>query len=529
MLEKRCGFTLMEILGAIIIMGLLLLLTFPSIIGRIKKATIDIDKATKELIFSSSVIYLEKNKNDFPLTKGNVYCLSLETLINSGELMDNLINVKTGEKIDSTNVIKITIKNGANLDYKIVKPNQCTEVINEPEIPEEPEIPDEPIYYADNSGASQPVLGEGMIPIKWSSNKWVKADLEQKWYDYDLKEWANVVLVTNALRDYYKDGDSGIDINESHVLAYLVWVPRYKYKLFNVNTDWQIDPRLIEIEFESKTTSKSMGTKNGQWLTHPAFTFGTKELEGFWVGKFETTGTSQTPTVKPRISALRNQTVSQQFNTLKKFNTQTTYGLPSSLDAHMMKNIEWGAVTYLSHSNYGKGNKEVWINNSPGYTTGCGGSSASDSPNPWYDCPIQYDADPNGYNSGEASTSGNLYGVYDMSGGSWECVMGVMRASNGIDLILGVSGFTKTTLPDEKYIDKYIYGQGDWEHYNRILGDATGETSEWYEDYNYFIDNNSSWFYRGGNSESGIRAGLFGYHHDTGLADNDVGCRLVVS
>ncbi len=523
---KRQGFTLMEILGAIIIMGLLLLLTFPSIIGRIKKATIDIDKATKELILSSSIIYLEKNKNDFPLTKGDVYCLSLETLINSGELMDNLINVKTGEKIDSTNVIKITIKNGANIDYKIVKPNQCTEVINEPEIPEEPEIPDEPIYYADNSGASQPVLGEGMIPIKWSSNKWIKADLEQKWYDYDLKEWANVVLVTNASRDYYKDGASGIDINESHVLAYLVWIPRYKYQLFNANTDWSIDFRLINVEFESKTTPKSMGTKNGQWLTHPAFTFGTKELEGFWVGKFETTGTSQTPTVKPGEISLRNQTINQQFNTLKNFNTQTTYGLPSSLDAHMMKNTEWGAVAYLGHSKYGKGNEEVWINNSRNFTTGCTGTKASDSPNAYYDCPVEY---TNDYNGGQASTSGNLYGVYDMSGGSWESVMGVMRSSNGTDLLLGNSGFKKTTIPDDKYLDKYPYGTSDMDFSHRILGDATGETESWNNDYNYFIESTATWFYRGGYKESGMYAGLFSFSCDSGELDSNTSCRLVVS
>ena len=44
---------------------------------------------------------------------------------------------------------------------------------------------------------------------------------------------------------------------------------------------------MINVEFETKDIPKSNGTSNGEWLTHPAFTFGNTELNGFWVGKFE--------------------------------------------------------------------------------------------------------------------------------------------------------------------------------------------------------------------------------------------------
>ena len=59
-----------------------------------------------------------------------------------------------------------------------------------------------------------------------------------------------------------------------------VWIPRYKYKLFNVSGT-TTSAQMIEIEFENSTTSKSSGSQNGEWLTHPAFTFGTTELNGF--------------------------------------------------------------------------------------------------------------------------------------------------------------------------------------------------------------------------------------------------------
>ena len=65
-----------------------------------------------------------------------------------------------------------------------------------------------------------------------------------------------------------------------------VWIPRYKYQLFNVEGA-QTTAQMINIEFENNSTSKSSGTQNSQWLTHPAFTFGDTELNGIWVGKFE--------------------------------------------------------------------------------------------------------------------------------------------------------------------------------------------------------------------------------------------------
>ena len=119
----------------------------------------------------------------------------------------------------------------------------------------------------------------------------------------------------------------------------------------------------IEIVFENKNTDKSLGTSVDSYLTHPAFTFGGNELNGIWVGKFETTGTAQKPTVlaydsryteTSNITSLTNQNLSTQFLTSQKIN----YGL-SKKEASMLKNMEWGAVAYLSHSKYGINNYNI--------------------------------------------------------------------------------------------------------------------------------------------------------------------------
>ncbi len=185
-----------------------------------------------------------------------------------------------------------------------------------------------------------------MVPIIREGEKWIKANVYKKWYNYITSDWANVVLVKEASRNNYKNAAPGTEILEQDILAYLVWIPRYRYKLFNVSAGSSAK-RTIEIEFETKKTAKSNGSTNGTWLTHPAFTFGSDELEGFWVGKFETTGYATAPTVKPYGPLFQTTDINDQFNTLKKFNNELNYGITSSFDAHMMKNMEWGAVAYL--------------------------------------------------------------------------------------------------------------------------------------------------------------------------------------
>ena len=127
------------------------------------------------------------------------------------------------------------------------------------------------------------------------------------------------------------------------------------------------------------------------------------------------------------------------------------YGFTNNVDTHMMKNSEWAVVTYLSQSKYGKlgntnftgSNKEVYQNKSDQYITGCSYGSPSNE-NTDYGCQYQYNIDINGTG---ASTTGTIYGVYDMSGNAHEYVM-----ANYNDLV-GNSEFV--SMPDSIYYDKY--------------------------------------------------------------------------
>ena len=283
-------------------------------------------------------------------------------------------------------------------------------------------------FYKDSSGASEPELYSGLIPVTYNdTNEIVIADLYSNWYDYDAHEWANAILIdqnNTTTKNKYLNTDgtykSGTVVEETDILQMYVWVPRYKYQLFNVEGA-DTEAQMINIQFESNTTSKSNGTQNGEWLTHPAFTFGTTELNGIWIGKFESSNDISDIKIIPNVSSLRNQTVGNMFNASRAIETNAKYGLSASeVDTHMMKNMEWGAVAYLTNSKYGRyeasgscisSGCEVLINNNNSYTTGCAGDSVSASSN----------SSCNAWNTStgvNASTTGNIYGIYDMSGGA---------------------------------------------------------------------------------------------------------------
>ena len=378
--------------------------------------------------------------------------------------------------------------------------------------------------YTKDTIPNAPVLAEGMIPIAYDGTNWVKADTnntDNNWYNYKNKMWANAVMVTSDKRDTYMNANNNTVILEDDILAYYVWIPRYRYKLFNVDFTSGTSPQVIDVEFVYGTSRQNDETTcqvsdtgaetcqnkaNGNWYTHPAFTMinasGNKtELKGIWVGKFETTGSTTTPTIKPGVSSLRSITVANMYNTGKLFRSTdyiTSNGINQS-DSHMMKNIEWGAVAYLKQSIYGLGITDIGTNNNSSYYTG-GGTGTSYKTN-----------------TGQ-STTGNITGVYDMSGGAWEYVMGNYNKE------AGVSGLTVSGIPAE-HIDIYSGTSVSASH----LGDATGETAGWYSDYAYFVGSSIPWFERGGRYNLGDNAGVFYFYLDTGEDFSSGGFRVVLS
>ena len=402
---------------------------------------------------------------------------------------------------------------------------------------------------------NKPALVDGLIPVKYdvTNEVWVKADstnTNHDWYNYNNKIWANAVLVSDTNRNSYINGSVGTTIPESDVLAYYVWIPRYKYKVWNITKTFGTDSYNaqttgIDIVFEGGkastgtiacnydftitggSLSETCTGSNGEYYTHPAFTFGNDELTGFWVGKFEISSenpsassgggysTSLKIRIKPNVVSWRNNNVTNYYKVIYDMQTNgNIYGLPTSrtnTDSHMLKNMEWGAVSYLTNSKYGRCTNntcaEVTINNSSDFITGNAGNTISD---------IQASGITNAYNTqaGQlASTTSNIYGVYDMSGGTSEFVMGNKSSTNGSYTYYTANGGTNFTYAgNEKYIDTYAYESSynsAATFYRARLGDATGESKPWYSDINIIEYGPAHWVFRGGDNSETTSAGLF--------------------
>lgn len=429
-----------------------------------------------------------------------------------------------------------------------------------------------------------PELYEGLVPITIEDKGTVKkADTTKMWYNYQNKRWANAVILFGE--DNYSAGDT---IPESNIKQYFVWIPRYRYQLWNVNSG-ALYPNgnsesPINIVFENKTSVPSNGTTNGEWLTHPAFTnFNTN---GLWVGKFETSYNESTFTdsstflttnpnytnatnagnliIKPNVRSLTGRNVSTFYTLLKSSNTNS--------NSHMMTNIEWGAATYLTYSNYGRCNnnscEEVTINNiNTGYNgltqqftgqwengptiTGCAGDTVSAAViSNSNSCTNKYNTEK-GY---LASTTGNISGIYDMSGGSWEYVMGVVSGytgynsdnNSGFNGIYGcptcngnTSGLTSHTtginLPtDLRYYDIYTPTSNTYDYSVGKLGDATREASSekislWFDDSAQIIIPTTPWVVRGGYHAKGVGAGITTFERSGGGKSAYYSARMVLA
>ena len=464
----------------------------------------------------------------------------------------------------------------------------------------------------DSSGANFPELADNMISVYYdtSGNVWKKADptngldtttnlpvttpnYQYQWFDYDNQMWANAVTVkengTNT-RDYYLNAELGTTIPMEDITTMWVWIPRFKYVIFNSNNE-TVEEKMINVIFEHgrDTTGSINGVNNPTIVnnkstyTHPAFTFGSDELTGFWMAKFEMStddnscNTTANETncnktglnilIKPDVLSLRYENVSNMFANIRRMesygnihgfkqNENATTFLNASnqltgeinsdsntIDTHMIKNMEWGAVAYLSQSKYGKqGNSnysgnysEIYVNNNSNYKTGYSGGSYDSNEsnsNTYLYNNLTTNGEGQGYKGAGASTTGNVYGVFDMSGGTHEFVAGVLVDSQNNPIIGSAGTWNSSNFMNAKYYDQYTSTSFSTAS---KLGDAIKEVKVdsatfWYMDICADLANNSyPWYVRGAGYNQQERSGIYSVTNSNGAYNNFITSRPVLT
>ena len=459
-------------------------------------------------------------------------------------------------------------------------------------------------------------LDPNMIPVKYTGTttnaQWTSlanpedSSSQGNWYNYNNKQWANAITVKPEALSKYKNQTKVVE--QSDILGFWVYIPRYAYEVMRRDgTDKPVPAQNFLISFEKTTTPKrypatcpekgedyredcdldrsyikGKPSNQGTWATHPAFTFGTKELNGIWFAKFETTGTTSQPTVLPNEAHISgnyndiNYKVGNFYSLSKTLGvddrnnvggsgftaTQNNHHL-TKLSSHMVNNNDWGAATYLSASKYGAGYNKVQINsqsdnrnNGNGITystTGCGpyanGDTGSYSANRTESyityknisigslgaqqaCSSDGTRAYNGTLGQLASTTNNPTGIYDMSGGGWEYTAASYTSDlNGSNTM----NFSQSAHPP--YVNTYNITNLNSCTFSTCGGQALYETSlydsggpnQWNNNYSYFVTSLHPWFGRGGDYYAGSNAGLFYAGDDDGNAIGNYAFRVALA
>ena len=106
---KNRGFTLVELLGVIIIIGLLSLIIFPNIISSFFEVSNELDNATKIVVIEAAKDYYSNNRNNISKLD---YCVTISTLQNEGLLAYD-IKDSDGKILATDTLVKI-YKGGSN-------------------------------------------------------------------------------------------------------------------------------------------------------------------------------------------------------------------------------------------------------------------------------------------------------------------------------------------------------------------------------------------------------------------------------
>ena len=364
----------------------------------------------------------------------------------------------------------------------------------------------------------------GMTPVKWegTTESTAKSDNSDGWYNYVAgtgtednlnSHWANA-----------KDGDN-----------YFVWIPRYAYRITYYNnsdvvTGYYDGRGMVDTQGNQKYALdagvETVESNGKSYIVHPAFETNldlggwSGDLAGIWVGKYETSGSSSDMKIIPNTPPIKTE--QHDFQSAGRF---YTYGqnYDRAKESHLMKNSEWGAVAYLTHSQYGRNGNEIYINNSYTKTGNSGGSTDASSLGTKYE-----------YNTPEgqkASSTGNIYGIYDLSGGCSEHVAAFDNSSNSLG-----NSFASKNAPSTQYATAYTNGtdvnSGEKIYEIGKTGDATKEvytgngSINWNNDTSKFVYSGNPFFVRGGAIVNGKYAGVFQSDYNNNSGGN--GFRVVL-
>mgnify|MGYP002611039938 CR=1 FL=1 len=116
---NKKGFTLAELLGVIVLLGILATVAFPPLLNQLNKSKEKLSGATLKVLGTAAEQYIDDHSSSYPIKEGKTYCISLETLVNYNYLKSPIMDASTGEEISEKDNYKESIEkiNKTDADY----------------------------------------------------------------------------------------------------------------------------------------------------------------------------------------------------------------------------------------------------------------------------------------------------------------------------------------------------------------------------------------------------------------------------
>lgn len=440
----------------------------------------------------------------------------------------------------------------------------------------------------------------GMTKVTWTEKTdtttnekyWDEdATAQSTWYNYSESKWANaknsedgsyfVWIPRYAYRITYYEGDwSELATTDANYETYKTVTGYYDgygmWKDADGSMKYKLEDGIETVKYNGKSYivhpafMKDTGKKAADGETDlPDYDRGgwSDNLTGIWVakyemsrenynsttGKWEANGTTNNGGGNVEITNANKDTVRAVSKPCTETSTvsswrninigncyKNSYNYERDLESHLMKNSEWGALAYLTHSQYGTNGKKIAINNSSDWLTGNSGGTANST----YQSGISnYYYSTNGV---KASSTGNVYGIYDLSGGAQEYVAAYNK-SGDLNYVGGVDYGKKMTDNAKDTQNKYIsteyitaYDNNSKTSNGKTItytvgktGDSTKEVyinsaKNWFSANSNFANINTPFLYRGGFWNCTYTCAFF-LEHNSGLAETVTSFRIVLA
>lgn len=333
---KNKGFSLVELLVTISIIGILSLIAFPLVNNLIQKNQRQRYDNYKKLIEQVSKKYMD----DMGFLVSGCYEISYQSLEEEGLLSgfqddckETKVHVFSDDKGKRTD-IKVNLVCKKDGKYQNVLDKEYTDNTCEYKV----------VQYKDgfhtnvDPDVNAPELKGKMLPVKYYEKAgkytWVIADKnnlktspnfdqDYAWYLYSEARFANAVFVKEeAYSKYIKNNKHrvGMELNQEDVESFWVWVPRFAYK--------EKDIEYLKGTTQAPTTGFTL---------HSAFKASSKtdnkSLLGFWISK-------------NKIDFNKDKSAEEQKGIMELF----AYGmdLNKTMKSHIIGNSEYEAAYFMN-------------------------------------------------------------------------------------------------------------------------------------------------------------------------------------